>query len=326
MKTARICLSFPVVGLCLTAAWTGVVPALGDTTDDAQNNPYMQRDPDGNPVKVAKTDDQPSEEELAAASKQEELDRNWLLRSYEKLQAHADSSADPNANLIYALGSNKELAELAGLSDLGLSDQETTPDLQANAAPGTELHPGTPPTIRGNAPTGGSLLRPLITPLVSPESGGLSSFYSRPPIAMSMPFAGDRAPVNLPAPAKASGAYQPSLAIETPGMVASGDSATDLPSDLSLDLPARESNAQERQDNNTKLELPLPMNAEQLHKTETAQLHPSGPLRATPVDLPVVKPVVLPMTDDDVPIPVTKLQPISPVHPAIANPYDILNR
>jgi len=317
--------------LGLFVATTG---ASADSSDSVQvANPYTQYDADGVPLIVAlPPSKQPSQAELDAIHKQQEkvaLDKNWLLRGYEKqLQIHA--AANQDTNLYYQLSSNKDLANLARL-----------PVLDPNSDDGTTLYrTGTAPSGHGSVglraeassaatsgfPSHGNLFKPLITPLSAPDAAGLHNFYASLPVAMTSPRSGGL-PQTPPAP-EADQSLDFSD-IETPGMVAAKkDPLMDTSSsDLTLEILPGESieQAKAHQENNTKLELALPLNANLLHKAQAAALSAPGPLNASQTATPApVK--TLPITDENAPLPASKALQINPIRAPIANPYDIFNR
>jgi hypothetical protein len=333
MKIARY-LSIAMVGLFVVTTRASADPTASAPAAD----PYTQYDPDGVPLSVTRP--QPkrySEEDLKAIHKQQEkaaLDKNWLLRNYEqqlRTRAAAKPSGEQDANLYYQLSSNKELAKLAGLPALDSDSQDSTTPYRTGA-----VHSGQGSvTLRADAssaatsgsPSHGNLFKPLITPLSAPDAAGLHNFYSSLPVAMASPLAG-----SLPKtpPMLNADQSQNSSDIETPGMVAAEKDPlmnNKNISDLALDILPGESieQAKAHQDNNTKLELPLPMDANQLHKAQAAALGvPGAPITAPTAAPTPVKPV--PIDDEDAPLPVSKAPQINPVRAPIANPYDILNR
>jgi hypothetical protein len=174
--------------------------------------------------------------------------------------------------------------------------------------------------------------QPLITPLSDASAVGSHSFYSPLPFEMPLPFT-----VGQPAPRPRSA--QPSdqddsTEIETPGMIAAQDDPTANTAnfDPSLDVFPGESiaNAKARQDDNLRLTLPQPGNPNDLLKVPTAP--PSAPTESqtpapalTQAPTPA-NPKPIPVNEADAPIPVDKIQVITPVHAPIPSPYDVLNR
>jgi hypothetical protein len=332
MKTARY-LSVAMLGLFVVTTRASADPTASAAGDD----PYTQSDPDGVPLSVTRPQpNRPSQEDLKAIHKQQEkaaLNNNWLLRDYEQqLRTHAaaKSSGEQDANLYYQLSSNKDLAKLAGLPALDSESQGSTSPYRTGA-----VHSGQGPvTLRADAssaatsgfPSRGNLFKPLITPLSAPDAAGLHNFYSSLPVAMGSPLVG-----SLPKtpPMLTADQSHDSSDIETPGMVAAEKDPrmnNKNISDLTLDILPGESieQAKAHQDNNTKLELPLPMDAAQLHRAQAVTLSVPG-ANAAPTAAPAPdKPI--PIDDQDAPLPVSKTPQINPVRSPIANPYDILNR
>jgi len=313
------------------------VPTAGNADPvipDPGSNPYTEYDRDGIPLAV--TRDQPkrlSQPEIDAIRRQQERavrDKDWLLRGYEKqLQIHAAQSQDQSSNLYYQLSSDKQLAKLAGLPSMDDGSDDSgayrtgSADSDKDSLALRSDGPSAPKSISSGF---GRPFKPLITPLGAPDAAGLHNFYSFVPLSTPSPYSDV-----LPKTASESkpGDADDSLDIQTPGMVAAGkdplmDSGT---SDLSLDILPGESieHARAHQDDETKLELPLPMDATQLHNAQAAALTVSGP---TKVDQkPAAAPQkAIPVDDQDAPLPVSKTPPITPVRAPIANPFDILNR
>jgi hypothetical protein len=316
------------------------VPVLGagaaPTAPDPEENPYAQADPDGVPIAVTRPQKKATQEEVEALHKAQveaELNKNWLLRSYEQqLQNH--DAADPahsnkDSNLYYQLSSDKELAKLAGIPYLdptlhdGSTTFRTSTDHPDSGTVSLRTDPSSAPTPTADpeaAKAPKSIFQPLVTPLGAPDAAGLHNFYSSLPVAMTPPFAGTGP--TQPAPAPTSETPD----IDTPGMVAAEkDPLMDKSSyDLTLDILPGETpeQAREHQENNSKLELPEAPDADQLHREQAAALTPLGATKTVSL-APVVKPAPI---DFDAPLPVNKIPPISPVRGPIANPYDILNR
>lgn len=330
MKIARY-LSIPMLGLFVVTTGASADPSSSDTSD----SPYTQTDPDGVPLSVTQPQSrQLSRSELNAIHQQQQqaaLNKDWLLRSYEKqLAAHAadQSPADQDTNLYYQLSSDKELAKLAGLPALDSDSQDiTTPYLTGASDPASvKLRTDTSPTANGGFSSHNNLFKPLITPLSAPNALGLNNSSPALPVAMAMPLFGGI----LPQPVAVPSADQPqdSSDLETPGMIAAKkDPLMDISSsDLTLDVLPGETIEQARvhQNNNTKLELALPMNAEQLHNQQPApSTVPSAPKTAKTPPAPVN---AAPIEDPNAPEPVSKSPQITPVRAPIANPFDILNR
>jgi len=330
-------LSVATVGLFFAATGAKADPQATDSSaSDPSDNPNLQCDPDGVPLSITPSQSQqPSEEELKAARQQEQtaaLNKDWLLRGYEQqLQAHAaaNSPEDQNANLYYEISSNKDLARLAGLPAVDSDSQNGANAYRTGAAPsdqgGVTLRSDTSSTGPGNLSSQGNLLKPLITPLSAPDAEGLHNFYAPLSISMASPLSG----IPKTSPAPRTDQSEDSSDMETPGMVAAKkDPLTDSNAlDLNLDTLPGETAEQARahQENDSNLELPVPMDADQLHKEQAATLSVPGGKKATPT--PVTAPVkTAPTEDPDAPLTVDKALQINPVRAPIANPYDILNR
>ena len=338
MKIARY-LPMAILGLFVIALRASADPSASDPADNPYA-PYTKSDADGVPLSVTQPQSRRfSPEEIRAIRKLQEqaaLNKNWLLRTYEQqLQAHAaaNSSGEQDANLYYQLSSNKELAKLAGLPplDIGTQDSKTPYRIGATPSdqPAVKLRGDASSTATGDSPSHGNLFKPLVTPLSAPEAAGLHNFYSSPFLPFSTSASLPGSPPKPP-PAPSADQSQDSSDIETPGMIAAEKNPltdTSAP-DLTLDVLPGESieHAKAHQDNNTTLlELPLPMDANQLHKAQALALSvPSLPNTAqTPAPAPVK---AVPINDEDAPLPVSKIPQINPVRAPIANPYDILNR
>jgi len=317
---------------------------LKDSNDTApEENPDAQFDPDGVPLSVSHPDAQLSDTDLAAYRQQLQqaaLDKDWLLRDYEQeLQHNAKTNPSNNQsnNLYYQLSTNKDLAKLAGLENLDTESQESTTSVH----PGAVLSGPSAVTLRSDASQpqfGGpvshaSLFQPLVTPLGATEAAGMHNFYTSLPLSMPSPLAAD-----IPQAVASSSADEAldTTDLDTPGMVAAQkDPVEDTTSaDLSLDILPGETpgQARAREENNNNLELPLPMDADQLHKAQDASLSATTPgtsntLTKTAAPLNATPPANNAAAQDpEAPTPVSKLTPISPVRAPIASPYDILDR
>jgi hypothetical protein len=334
MKIARY-LSIPMLGLFVITTGAIADPAGSDPAD----NPYIQSDPDGVPLSVTNPQARKfSPDEINAIHKQQQqvaLDKNWLLSGYEqqlKSHAAANSQGGQDTNLYYQLSSNKELAKLAGLPTLDSDSQDRTTTFRTGAPhsgpASVALRPETSPVVRSSFSSHADLLKPLIAPFGAPNAAGLNSFSSSLPIAMASTLSGS-AP--QPAPVSNANQSQDSSDIETPGMVAAKkDPLMNMSSsDLTLDILPGETIAQARthQDNNNKLELPVPMDAGQMHKQQAANASLPGAPKAAQTAANVPPPVnAAPVEDPSAPLPVSKTPQISPVRSPIASPYDILDR
>jgi hypothetical protein len=334
MKIARY-LSIPMLGLFVVTTGASADPSTSDTSD----SPYTQTDPDGVPLSVTQPQSRPlSQSEINAIHQQQQqaaANKDWLLRSYEKqLAAHASTQSPDGqeANLYYQLSSDKELAKLAGLPALDSDSEDITTPYRTGASDpaSVKLRTDTSPTTNGGFSShDNNLFKPLLTPLSAPNAMGLNSSSPALPIAMAMPLSGGI----LPQPVAVPSADQPqdSSDLETPGMVAAKkDPLTDMSSsDLTLDILPGESIEQARahQGNNSKLELPLPMDAGQLHNQQAAPSTVPGAPNAAKTAKTAPAPVnAVPIEDPNAPEPVSKSPQINPVRAPIASPFDILNR
>jgi hypothetical protein len=313
----------------------GLTAGKADPPDPSAVNPYTQVDPDGVPLAVTQPNQKqlsPEEiGELREAQAQAARDKNWLLRSYEQqLQKNvSNSTQEPNANLYFQLSSNKDLAKLAGLPDLDPEKGDGTLSYRVPSGPGPAPLPSDASSTPREAPLShGNFFKPLVTPLSAPDAAGLHNFYSFLPAPAVEPFYG-RLPQKSAVPAAPS---EDSFSdLETPGLIAAKNNPLADPdvSDLNLEVLPGESIEQARaeQENNNNLQLPLALDADQLHREQAGALNvPSPPkIAQTPAKSP--EPVkTVPTQDPDAPIPVSQVPQISPVRPPIANPFDILNR
>lgn len=327
MKEARY------VSVALLGIFVVATAAKADPSDSSSgNNPYLQTDADGVPLSMTpQQSERLSPEDVNALRKEKERsarDKDWLLRAYEQqLQNHAGTtSQDQSANLYFQLSSNKDLAKLAGLP---LLDSDTE-DGALHQTGGVHPNQGSAPSRSDASSAGplsrGNLFKPLITPLGAPAASGLHNFYSFLPAVL--PPNGSL-PKKSAVPAKILS--DDSSDIQTPGMIADKNNPLTPPdaSDLTLELLPGESIEQARahQDENNNLQLPLPMDANQLHKAETDALSVPGQTNAAQKPTAVSTPVkTVPTEDPEAPIPVNQLPQINPVRAPIANPFDILNR
>ncbi len=327
-------LSISALGFCLAA--TG---ARADNSGPAStDNTYTRVDPDGVPYSVTEPHQRPlSQAELESAHRQDEemaAKKNWLLSSYEQqVQEHAKANASnaSNANLYLQLSSNKELAKLSGLPVLDSSSEDATTYRTGAIQSGPSAV-----TLRDPAPSSatnifrshGNLFQPLVTPLSAPEAAGLHNFYSSQPYGMRSPLSSYIPPSHT----QRADPVQESSDLETPGMVAAEkDPLTDTSSsDLSLDILPGESVEQARahQDNNASLELPLPMDADQLHRAQASSLIAPNTAHAAATSTTTTAPTLkaAPVVDPEAPTPVSQVPQINPVRTPIASPYDILDR
>jgi hypothetical protein len=305
--------------------------ASGDPSSNA-NDPNLLLDPDGIPLSVTHPQDRPAtQDEIEADLKRQQqaaLQKDWLLRDYEKLRRdRGNAPGDQDANLYYQLGSNRELARLAGLPAPGSDDQQADAASRAGATlPGqnsTTSRPGATSPTAGYSLAPSNPFRPLISPLSSPGMVGMHSFYSSTSTPLfSVPGLAQRPGVRSTAP------QEESSDLDSPGLVAAEKSqAPNSDDDLSLDLLPGETmeQAKARQDN-AGLELSVPMTTDQLHKEEADALSVPTASGATTNAAPSVVIPVAPIADPEAPMPASKTLPINPVRAPIANPFDILNR
>jgi hypothetical protein len=326
MKKARY-LPMGALGLVVMAS-----AARADNAGSSDSsNPYGQADPDGVPVALDMgRPKQPSQADIEEARQQQARaaqQKDWLVRSYEaqlKARAQSDPSADQDSNLYYQLSSNPDMAKLAGLTALDPNNspadqngatvpKRATDSMQSDAAQSAK---------RPFAP--GYVFKPLITPFSAPGAV-VRDYYASLPVAMPSPLFTDSAPK----PAESKRAQSPDSAdIETPGMIAAGNDAASDADNLSLDILPGETieQARQRQDD-TKLELPLPMTADELHKRDLIKLAPpSATKQTTPTTAAAAPAKNVPLEDPDEPIPISRQPIITPIRAPIANPYDILDR
>ena len=318
-------LTFALGCVLLSARVAHADPPAANPND----NPALQMDPDGVPLSVTHPDTRLTPEEAEAERKQQEqaaIDKDWLLRGYEKqLHDHSDSSQTQDSNLYYQLSSNKELARLAGLPEIDTGSQHAGSAYDTSAALARQSEAAgadgkTQASGYSLVPT--SPFKPFITPLNSSDALGLHTFYS----SLTTPLLG--APRSQSAPAATPSSDPADL--DTPGMVAA---EKDPLSDSSLTDPSLEvlpgesiEEARARQDNGN-LELAVPMNAEELHRQEAAALAVPAAVGSTPATNSLTNVVpVAPIADPEAPTPVSKTLPINPIRSPIANPFDILNR
>jgi hypothetical protein len=334
MKRAHY-LSVTALGLFVVMAGAKADP----TAPVPAGNPYVETDGDGVPLAVSKPQSvRPAPEGLDQLRKEQakaDADKNWLIRGYEQqLKAHAaaNPSDTESANLYYELSRNKDLAKLAGLTPIDADDGNSPPAYKTGRTPAQP----DPSTLRKDSFAAASTtplsnvsgLKPLITPLSAPDAAGLHNFYSSLPVAMPSLFGGSASSSNTPSAPTPKSESQDSTDIETPGMIAAQkDPLSNIGSrDLTLDVLPGETIEQakaSRLGSNT-LDLPVPMNADQLHKTLPRALPVDGTASTAQTTPTPAKPIQT--NDADAPLPVSKEPVIIPVHSAIADPFDILNR
>jgi hypothetical protein len=300
--------------------------AFADPSPGGNVDVYTQTDPDGVPLSVTHAQSKaPTREQVDAYNKQQQQadqDKNWLVNGYEQQrEAHAASDASQGQQSDFNSQStvNKDLAPLGGISS-DANGKSTAASQSDNRDHPNQTGDGS----RNAAFTGSSLkpfsYAPLVNPLSQSVNLGLNSYF--PNLSAS-----------APAPSKRNDTRDSDL--DTPGMIAAKkDPLLDITagSDPNLEALPGESiqDAREHQTDYGKLQ--LPMDSDQLHATQAAARSapmkpagPAGPSNAqTSKTIPVAKPI--PINQDDAPQPVNSAPVISPVRPAIANPFDILNR
>jgi hypothetical protein len=340
MKWAR-CLSVSILTL---AFFHG--SARADAPDDSDpRNPYARVDPDGVPLAVTQGPKQKLTNEQIESLRQQaiqmERNRNWLMNAYEeqlRMRSKDPAQKDKTPNLYLQLSMDKNLAKLAGLDAMDPTDPTlASPSLHATPSPSAK----STPALRPEAPASTGAFMPLISPLsplgTSATQSISMSAYSMPIPSILAPSQNGMPPANnspAPAPPSHSTSYTDVVDLQTPGMVASKNDPLADPGtpDLSLDSLPNEAQdeAKERQEAATRAELPEVMDADQLHKQETAKLAlPVATLeaaKATDQKQQTTPPKAIPVNPEDAPVPVTQQTQLNPVHPPIANPYDILNR
>jgi hypothetical protein len=311
----KACLHSPWSAGLFIAFLAAPLSAWCDVDPDA----YTQADPDGVPIAVSHLQYQPTPQELAERRllrKQADADQDWLVRGYEKqLQDRSASEASEQDDSDSPQGSDKNAAGAWNLAQpAGGTGSET----------GTTLHSADSTPTAGGVPIMGGLLKPLITPLDAPEAAGLHNFYSSIPLSILPPLDAGSATAQAPADKEDSD----STLLDTPGLLAAQDAlANPKASTLTLDVSSDPSDPDATPRNVTQLTPSVAMDANLLHKQEALALTPPrATLVALPAVTPPVKPPVAQADDADTPTPVTKLQVISPVHSAIPDPFDILNR
>jgi hypothetical protein len=328
-KTQRLWHS--VLGLLLVATGAAAAPA---SDSSGAENIYSQLDPDGIPLSVTQGQPKkPTQAEIDDYHKQVDqaaLNKNWLLRSYEhqkELRNKANGSSDQTANLYFQISSNKALAKLAGLPEAAPNGAslKTGADSGASSA---ALRKDPALDAARNPSSINSLSRPLIAPLSSNPSA--SNFGAPPPLLMTSPFGGILPQASSPASTRTAQSLDTSD-LETPGMTAektdplAGMSSADLTLDI---LPGESIQEARAHQDNFKAELSLPMDADQLHKQQTAATKPTtvkAPTAKT-ADTTAPQAQTKPEDDPNAPMPVSQVPQINPVRAPIANPFDILHR
>lgn len=313
--------------------------AWASSPDDAEtDNPYSQFDPNGVPLNVVQPARQKyriSDEQIEAMRKQnaqEALDRNWLLLEYEKQlrdRTGGDADKEKHNNLYLQLSMDKDLSKLAGLQTIEPDAAKPNVTFHAASSTSEKNAPTLRPEVATSFFTPGAAFKPLITPLNSAGPNTSQSFSSTLPLSMAPPFSG-AAPTGNPAPAPRPTVSADPVDLQTPGMVAARqDPMADVGTpDLSLDvLPGETAQQAHQRQSGDRADLPVPMDASQLHKAQAATNKAPGfvgQVKAAPPEAQPVK--AIPVNPEDAPTPVNEGPQISPVHAPIANPYDILNR
>jgi cell division septation protein DedD len=309
------------------------VPAVADPSTDPENNTTLQCDPDGVPISLSqKQARQLSPEEIAEVREQRQQaaeNKDWLLRGYEEqLKNHPGSSTSQGSNLYYELSSNKELAKLAGLPALNVDTPASRINQPGGVQSGQDSAPAEAAATEARInPSRGYYFKAFITPNVA----GVHNFNSFLTDPVGASFYGLPS-TKTTATAVAPSAISSDADIEMPGAISSGNGAFDPDvSDPDLEVLPGESieHAKEHQDNDSLLQLPLPMDATQLHKQETESLSATNALPGTAqknAPAQTTPAPTVPTEDPEAPTPVSKLPQINPVRAPIANPYDILNR
>jgi hypothetical protein len=325
-------LSILGVAWALAATQLSAAPPSGADTD----NPYSQFDPDGVPLAIT----QPTmrkrggvtAEDMDNARKREEqavIDSNWLLRAYEeqlRLHNQPTPTQSSTSDLYYQLSTNKDLAKLAGLP--------TTDFDQDPAQPRTGVTSKEKPQVAlRSAPANTSPFQPLITPLSSTALGSTFGSSTTSLFSQETSFFGTNSAPARPVVPRPSRLSAESTDLDTPGAVADRNALPEPEAaDLSLDLLPGETaeQARARDEMNRNPQLPVLMNADQLHAQQAALLKPKLPkgaqLPAPEPKVAVQPPVVKPVPADELPLPVGQGAQVTPVHAPIANPFDILNR
>jgi hypothetical protein len=314
-----------LTGLCAALVFTAALPAFSDPDDST----YTKVDGDGVPLSLSDPQAQTSAqtaEQQRASTLQSSQNKDWLVRGYEQ-QLQKSSPQNQDSNLYFKLSSNSSLARLAGMTEINPENQDAA-SRSDSAAPSENRNADTTQS-KDSTRTASDALKPFITPLGGPSASGIHGLYTLAPDAMVSPFLPSIMLPSMPR-SKAKVAEESSDdSLDTPGMTAAqGDVATDVnPPDMSLDLlPGETTPDQERLQAPDRLELTLPPDADQLHKQQDARMDPlhttSNPASTTTQ----TKPAPPVENEEDAPVPVSKMQQVTPSRTPIANPFDILNR
>jgi hypothetical protein len=325
----------------LLSAPTGAIAGTSYSDANTTDNPYAQYDPDGVPLTITQGRRRrpPSAAEMEATRKaqaQIAYERNWLLRGYEEQlrlrQAQSSPDRNQSGNLYYQLSINRDLAKLAGLPDLSSNDAAGALLLRADGSAASS-HPTTlRPDASSDAKTEPLTLsnyKPLIPQMGVYNSSGTNHSYSTS--LVSSYFSNNNPSTPTPeSPKPTTAPSVDAVDLQTPGMVAAKGDALSDPNltDLTIDTLPGETidQAKARIDANNNPQLPVVMDADELHRQQDAQLNPAGvakpPTQALTQEPPIAQPISPPV--NPAPLPVSRLPQINS-HP-IKDPYDILNR
>ena len=315
MKTARGLVIFTMMYVV-----SFVTAAVADDSDDsmasrATPSPSLY-DPDAMiPARdfVQKKKPDPAAE---AAAKQQQItkqqqQKDWLLRSYEQqLQSH---NANPG-NLYYQISTDKDLAKIAGLPLITITESAS---VKATPNPGsnglnlrTDSTPSTPSTPPGR-------IKPIATTMSN--FANLHNSFAIPTSGLQQ-----YGPKMVAAPPTAPPATSNTFDLDTPGMVASGKSPLlDTDTTLTLDLLPGESPsaAKAHRENTNLLELPKTTHVAQWQDLENNALRAPGSIKTAP-SVPL-NPILLKLANE--PPPVTAPPP-SPIRNPVADPRAISYR
>jgi len=314
MKTASCLAAILFAGMALTTRSLASSPYGPDINAPSDDDPASLT-----PARDVDSSDAPSD------GKDQDKDKDWLLRNFEKVLSSSTSpSGEKNTNIYFQIRDNKDLSKLAGFTSTD-PDQDTSQQASDQAAslrtgvtgPGAPTLRLDPSTQRSAAPLPLlSTLKPLISPMGAADVAGLHNFYA--PLDLS--GAGPK-----PAPVQTMDRGNgDSTALDTPGMTAiEDDPAMDkVPTDLSFDISSDGSlDKGPSADSEGKDALPLSTNLERLQKQDATALNVPGTEAKTAQATPTpINPVQIKLPADLEP---AKMIPQSPVHPAIADPHDI---
>ncbi len=303
MKTVR-CLALSLV------FGGGAMVRAGADSGQGSSPTLFSQDPDAVPRAFAEPARRPS------SQRPEDKAQNpdWLVHGYEQqMEAHA-AAQNRDGNLYAHLAEDKDLAKLAGLSNVDLSTQPAA-DLHASGnQPALSLRPDAPSDTPAPAPkmTGFSF-KPLITPLSEAQTAGLPNFYA----SLSVKAATDPAPAPAvdaaPEPAPDPGA------MDVPGLTAAeSDPNAKGNLDPSLDLLPGESPAEAHPPHDLTLELPPSSNAERIQQQQNVALMAPGQKPKTIAPVPINPRLLTPVDDTAAMVP----DP-SPVRGQVDDPNDV---